>query len=156
MASTIKDARSYNLDSPSMYQVKNFASYSLNEKMAMFEYLGVLNSKKNSTIHNMQTQIESLTSEIMSQNNIISSLNERLRIICLTNDLLHTDKEFASNLVEKEQKILNHWARSHKNLSYIISAQIPDQCVKILCGDMNEAEKLIYAKEKGTRISFKC
>ncbi|TLX68938.1 hypothetical protein E9993_23140, partial [Labilibacter sediminis] len=44
----------------------------------------------------------------------------------------------------KEQNILNHWAKSHNNLSHLLSAQIPDQCEKILGGNIDDADKLIH------------
>ena len=84
MASAEECSRKHNADSSTMYQVKNFVNYSSNEKIAMFEYMGVLNLKKNLTIQNMQTQIDYLQKENSLQNDSIKDLLEKLRVTCLS------------------------------------------------------------------------
>nr|KAJ0194309.1 hypothetical protein LSAT_V11C800413730 [Lactuca sativa] len=91
MSDAVENSRKHNTDSPSMYQVKNFVSYSMNEKIKMFEYLGVINSKKNQTIRDLQNQIDLLETDISMKNNIIESTQENLRITSLSNSSLSAE-----------------------------------------------------------------
>nr|KAJ0216892.1 hypothetical protein LSAT_V11C300128750 [Lactuca sativa] len=150
--SDAENSRKHNIDSSSMYQVKNFVSYSMNEKIKMFEYLGVINSKKNQAIRNLQNQIDLLETDISIKNNIIESTQENLRITSLSNSSLSAEIDDVKNLLIKEQTVLHTWAKSHKNANYIISAQIPHSCEKILGGNFAEAEKVFESQEKESEV----
>nr|KAJ0217213.1 hypothetical protein LSAT_V11C300138650 [Lactuca sativa] len=148
MSDAVEKSKKHNTDSPSMYLVKNFVSYSMNEKIRMFEYLGVINSKKNETIRDLQNQLDLLKTEISMKNNLIDSTQENLRITSLSNSSLSAEIDNVKNLLIKEQTVLHTWAKSHKNGNYIISAQIPHSCEKILGGNFAEAEKVFKSQEK--------
>nr|KAJ0186081.1 hypothetical protein LSAT_V11C900483530 [Lactuca sativa] len=150
--SDAENSRKHNIDSSSMYQVKNFVSYSMNEKIKMFEYLGVINSMKNQTIRNLQNQIDLLETDISIKNSIIESTQENLRITSLSNSSLSAEIDDVKNLLIKEQTVLHTWAKSHKNANYIISAQIPHSCEKILGGNFAEAEKVFKSQEKESKV----
>ena len=57
----------------------------------------------------------------------------------LTNKLLNIEKYRAKSVAINLQSIFKNWARSHNKLNRIIDAQIPDQCEKILGGNIDEA-----------------
>nr|KAJ0227737.1 hypothetical protein LSAT_V11C100025710 [Lactuca sativa] len=118
----------------------------------MFEYLGVINSKKNQTIRNLQNQIDLLETDISMKNSIIESTQENLRITSLSNSSLSAKIDDVKNLLIKEQTVLHTWAKSHKNANYIISAQIPQSCKKILGGNFAEAEKVFKSQEKESEV----
>ena len=59
--------------------------------------------------------------------------------LSLTNIAIHTEKDKAIEKSEKLQSIVNNWAHSHTKLNKILSDQIPEQCVKIIGGQINEA-----------------
>ena len=92
-----ENSRTHNIDSSSMYQVKNFVSYSMNEKIKMFEYLGVINSKKNQTIRNLQNQIDLLETDISMKNSIIESTQENHRITSLSNSSFSAEIAFITS-----------------------------------------------------------
>nr|KAJ0204273.1 hypothetical protein LSAT_V11C500229940 [Lactuca sativa] len=85
---------------------------------------------------------------IDSSSIIIESTQENLRITSLSNSSLSAEIDDVKNLLIKEQTVLHTWAKSHKNANYIISAQIPHSCEKILGGNFAEAEKVFKSQEK--------
>nr|KAJ0227041.1 hypothetical protein LSAT_V11C100046250 [Lactuca sativa] len=113
MSDAVENSRKYNSDSPSMYQ-------------------------KNQTIRDLQNQLDLLKTEISIKNNIIDSTQENLRITSLSNSSLSAEIDNVKNLLVKEQTVLQTWAKSHKNANYIISAQIPHSCEKILASLIDE------------------
>nr|KAJ0200405.1 hypothetical protein LSAT_V11C600323740 [Lactuca sativa] len=118
----------------------------------MFEHLGVINSMKNQTISNLQNRVYLLETDISMKNIIIESTQENLRITSLSNSSLSAEIDDVKNLLIKEQTVLHTWAKSHKNANYIISAQIPHSCEKILGGNFAEAEKVFKSQEKESEV----
>ena len=70
--------------------------------------------------------------------NNVSLTKTKVTNLSLTNINLQTKKDRVEMYVKKVQGIMNNWAHSHHKLSKIIDTQIPDQCEKILSGNIIE------------------
>nr|KAJ0204922.1 hypothetical protein LSAT_V11C500296580 [Lactuca sativa] len=81
-----------------------------------------------------------------------SMYQENLRVTSLSNSSLSAEIDDVKSLLIKEQTVLQTWAKSHKNANYIISAQIPHSCEKILGGNFAEAEKVFKSQEKESEV----
>ena len=66
--------------------------------------------------------------------------NAKYRDTCLTNDSLYFERDQALTHSIKIQSITETWLKSHQNLNYVISIQIPDQCEKVLGLDSDKSE----------------
>lgn len=74
---------------------------------------------------------------------VFSQTNINVKNLSLTNVDLHTKKDNTKLHANKLQCIVNNWAHSHHKLKkIIINAQIPDQCMQILGGNIDEAVKV--------------
>ena len=54
---------------------------------------------------------------------------------------LYIERDQALNHSIKIQSITETWLKSHQNLNQILSAQIPDQCEKVLGGNPEKIRK---------------
>ena len=126
MSKAIRDSKRHDIDSSSVYQVENFKTYNLNEKIAMFEYVCVQLAKSSELNGELKAKIQTLNNDILKQNSALSELNTKYRDTCLTNDSLYLERDQALTHSIKFQSITETWLKSHENLNYIISVQIPD------------------------------
>ena len=78
MKKAIRDAKRNDVDS-SMYQVENFKTYTLNEKVAMFEYVCVQLAKFCEPNGELKAKIQTLKNDIFKQDSALSELNEKYR-----------------------------------------------------------------------------
>ena len=69
-----------------------------------------------------------------------------------TVNLVYKQKEEALEISSKCQKIISNWSNSHHNLTKLINNQIPDQCAKIIGGDLDGA--LEISEEDDYRPNF--
>ncbi|KAL4573803.1 hypothetical protein LXL04_020621 [Taraxacum kok-saghyz] len=134
-----RNSSSSDWDSSSLYQVKNFVTYSCNEKNDMFEYLCLHLCTLNTEKLVLKNQIKSLKENILDTDKQMIQMKTLISNLSLTNKFIHTEKDKAIENSDKLQRIMNNWAHSHNKLNKIISDQIPDQCAKIIGGQIDEA-----------------
>ena len=152
MKKAIRDAKFNDVDS-SVYQVDNFKTYSINEKVAMFEYVCVQLSKSCELNGELKAKIQTLKDDIFKQNSALSELNEKYRDTCITNDSLYSERDQALTRSIKFQNITETWLQSHQNLNHLISIQIPDQCEKVLGLDTKCSEKVLSDTDENEFLS---
>ena len=139
LSAAARNSASSDWDSSSLYQVKNFVTYSSNEKNDMFEYLCLHLSTSNAEKLVFKNEIKALKENILEKDKQVSQMKTMISNLSLTNKFLHTEKDIATENSDKLQRIINNWAHSHNKLNKILSDQIPDQCAKIIGGQIDEA-----------------
>ena len=142
------DSKMENWDSSSLYQVKNFASYSVHQKINMFDCLRIDLSLSNQKNQTLKDEIIQLKHELKQTANELHLSKLECRNFSLANDSLHKEKDQAVLTASNIQSIINNWSHSHHKLNKIIDAQIPEQCEKILGGNIDKAVEIFKEIEK--------
>ena len=76
---------------------------------------------------------------ILDTDKQVTQMKTMISNLLLTNKFIHTEKDKAIENSDKLQRIINNWAHSHTKLNKILSDQIPEQCAKIIGGQIDEA-----------------
>ena len=148
LAQDARDSRMENWDSSTLYQVKNFVSYSLREKLDIFECMRHDLARSNNLNAALKTDITCLKAELKNTEDALKLSELKCRDYNLTNVTLHKAKDLAELTASNCESILYNWTHSHHKLNKIIEAQIPEQCEKILGGNLDKAVDLYKTVEK--------
>ena len=136
------DSKLGNWDSSTLYQVKNFVSYSLKDKIHMFESLHADLSRSNQLNRTLNNKITVLDNKLKQSENNLYISNVKLRDATMTNNLIYKERDSAVLTAKNCESIIQNWTHSHHKLNKIIDVQIPEQCEKILGGKLDDAVEI--------------
>ena len=66
----------------------------------------------------------------------------------MTNNLIYKERDSAVLTAKNCESIIQNWTHSHHKLNKIINVQIPEQCEKILGGELDDAFEIFKKIEK--------
>ena len=72
MSKGVKDSKMHDLGSSSVYQVENFVTYTLNEKIAMVEYMCVQLTKMSEFNGELKAKIDTLNTDFSNQTQFLT------------------------------------------------------------------------------------
>ena len=104
LSKVARNSSSSDWDSSSLYQVKNFVTYTSNEKNDMFEYLCLHLSQTDTEQLSLKNKIQSLTENVETVGKQILLMKSTISNLSLTNKDLYTEKKISPPINFKNNK----------------------------------------------------